>query len=954
MSMVTAVVRGKVLELYGPSTPAVKQAADSALRDFLNEAAAWNVSKELMADTDPTVQFFAAQTLYSKVQRVARGFEALGDAELLPLVSWLQGQLASAALAFQAKQRLSLALAALAVHLCRSHWTTCVEDLLRIVTMDPRLGWNALLAIPEQLSAVVHTYVKSDVRTVALLRQKGLLVATALSCEPQDAEEAVTGMSTDSAFSLAIQTLVQWSEVLGLPLVAEEGFAAKVVTLLQSKAGRSEALVELLLEVLRNSEGAYLVYDGKQVLSPSLSVILMAVSENIKTLLTVVKPMEAMNPAPPLGTADAAMLERWSRVGKHLVEGYTQVLWTEAAVGQVLIAFLRACCMIHPEVAASMSELWVVLKEMHHDSKLPPGVLQGLIRELGAPMVVAMTRFGRLDTKTAYDESSLVKRRESMKDILVDMYCVAVAAAEGPWVLSLLQEGLEVAEKSQDACGIEVLWFAFNGIAEALADEPTIPVVFQTVLPSVFRSSMTSPEHCTTAALLLRSCGPHFQKDLRAHVPSAAQWLVERVAAVPEVASEAVQELCGYAGEALLQHVSGFLQHITTVAPKVSLTVDVNLHGALAGIIRVLIREEAVAGFCKILDPTRTSAKQGLCVERADMRDLLNRCMCRLMRCTSVMEQPLAVEADASASAAAKKTAATALAKVMLDMWPSMREPCQKLVAMAPVRKDVPKAQAVFEGSDEALQVNVFAFLRLMATTANESLDGSLELAQYVCDFAVSMQGVNQLACLSAVSVLAANAENARICVLPLLPRFCSSASVQLQGGAGSADFIPFFLDLLASIAGSVGEHLFQVQEAAQLRQLCVAVLASQEQDMLLRPSIRFLEKLMMSRVAQAGVQHPQEVIESTLMNFHKWPRSVGALMWKLFSACIERHGALLSQLVSTTSMPSIAILPEAERVLAMQCLVGLRGPRLKAFLVDLGCVARRETDIDVLHRYTV
>eukprot|EP00971_Amphidinium_carterae_P163652 3244732-Amphidinium_carterae.2 len=33
-----------------------------------------------------------------------------------------------------------------------------------------------------------------------------------------------------------------------------------------------------------------------------------------------------------------------------------------------------------------------------------------------------------------------------------------------------------------------------------------------------------------------------------------------------------------------------------------------------------------------------------------------------------------------------------------------------------------------------------------MATTANESLDGNLELAQYVCDFAVSMQGAQRKA----------------------------------------------------------------------------------------------------------------------------------------------------------------------------------------------------------------
>eukprot|EP00971_Amphidinium_carterae_P145387 2881104-Amphidinium_carterae.1 len=42
----------------------------------------------------------------------------------------------------------------------------------------------------------------------------------------------------------------------------------------------------------------------------------------------------------------------------------------------------------------------------------------------------------------------------------------------------------------------------------------------------------------TTAALLLRSCGPHFQRDLRMHVPAAAQWLVERVATVPEALNQ--------------------------------------------------------------------------------------------------------------------------------------------------------------------------------------------------------------------------------------------------------------------------------------------------------------------------------------------------------------------------------------------------------------------------------
>mmetsp|Transcript_14180 Transcript_14180/g.33492 ORF Transcript_14180/g.33492 Transcript_14180/m.33492 type:complete len:952 (+) Transcript_14180:45-2900(+) len=950
----TAEVKAKVLELYLHPDSRVKAAADAALRDFPTNAQAWQISQELLADSDQLVQFFAAQTLYRKVQRIAQGYESLDDGALLQLVTWLRGQLGSAGIAATAKQQLSLAVAALAVHLCRSQWRSAVEDVLQLAATEPRLGWLTLHAIPQQLSEVVHMGdPKRDSRTLALLGSRTSLVRAALAIEPQDAEEMVTGTSADSAFSMAMQTLVQWSKVLGLKLVDEADFAVRLVNLLRSTARCSQAVVELLVEVLESAPGAYLIYDAKQAPSQGLSGVLAALVDTTQTLLAVIQPLASQKPPPTLPPADAGRLARWSQVATTLLENYTQVLWAEQQAAQVLVAFLSACCVIHPDVAASMADFWVIIKEMHHESKLPAGTMQGLLRQLALPIVMALATFGRLDTKTASDEGELEQRREQMSNIIVDMYCVAVAVSEGPWVLSLLQERLEMAESSKDACGKEVIWYAFNGIAEALADEANLPPAFQAVIASVFRADTVSAPECTTAATLLRNCGPHFQRDLRPTLPSAVQWLVERVAAIPEVASEAVQELCGYAGEVLLPHVAAFLEHVVAVVPRVSLAVDTCLHGALAGIIRPLGREDAIGAFEKILQGSVAAVMQGIPAESPSGRDVLNRCLCRFLRCTSVMEQPVAAEAGSAAAAAAKKVAATCLAKVLLQIWQALQGPCRTLVTMAPVKKDVPKAAAIFESSDEALQVNVFAFMRLVATTANEALDGGSACAANLVQFATATPGVHQLACLSAIAVLAGNAENARAHVLPALGGFCTNAFAQMQAGGSGTDLIPF-LDLLGSLAASVGEDIFQAQAAAQLRQLCLAVLPSQEVDAL-RPAILFLQKLVMSRVAQAAVQNPKEVIECTLMNFHRWPRLLAGSMWKLFMAFAERHEVLFLQLLTAVPTPSLVGLPEAERAVALRGLQGLRGPKLKNLLVDLGNIARGdENSLDALHAYTL
>jgi hypothetical protein len=55
--------------LYFHADPAVKQGANAYLMQFQEDAAAWNVARELLQESLPHVQFIGAQTLYLKVKR---------------------------------------------------------------------------------------------------------------------------------------------------------------------------------------------------------------------------------------------------------------------------------------------------------------------------------------------------------------------------------------------------------------------------------------------------------------------------------------------------------------------------------------------------------------------------------------------------------------------------------------------------------------------------------------------------------------------------------------------------------------------------------------------------------------------------------------------------------------------------------------------------------------------
>lgn len=940
-------VRAKIVELHTAVSQAGRQEADQTLQQFAETEAAWDASKTFLADAEPTVQFFGAQTLRRRLQRAAQGYQEPGAGDLKDwvavLLQWSESSVQNAA-----KQQLVIALASIAVALCNSTWKSVVHDLLTLAERQPKIAWGTLLIIPEQLSKVVHKYLRTDEKTLALLGSAGSLLDVAARYPAAGYEQAPTGTLTDSEFSLALQTVTQWSKVMGLQVIEHQSFASHLIGLIGSPAINSDVVLDTVLEILRRSNGAFLIYEPAQQAAPALQKTLVAVTRSMQTMLPSLEQHAAS--AAQLEEEDARRLARWAEVAGNLIEAYTQLLWLDQEVSEILLRFIAASFMVHPKVAQAVSELWAVLKEAKRDGKLPEGVMPGLLQRLAEPSIHSFVRFSRFDSPE--DRADLVQMRSAQQDILVDMYCIAAGTAEAQLVLSSLLKQLEKAEAAGDAVAVEVVWYAFQGIAEVIADEPNVPDAFHAVLRSVVKVGAAPVEVSSTGAALLRACGPHFEKDLQAHLPPAVQWLMTMVTHIPVDASETVQELCGYAGQLLLPFLEEFLKVVSEVAPKAPSEVDAALHGALLGITRNLPADQAVMGFARVCEGSANSLKSGLDVSSEAGRQMLHRILCRILRCDSVMEQAGSSQ-QALGPTPEARLASQCIARFLLSCWTALAAPCQQLLLAAPVTKDATKGRPIFEYSDVALQVNVLALLRRAGRACCEA--ESVELATALQQLLVTCCQEGQLAVLGAMAQLAGHPQLAQAIVLPHLDLISNTSLMSVQKGRPAEELIPF-LDLCSALAGSVGDSLFTSRQLAPLSQLCVAALGSTEHEVL-KPALVFLQRLLTSRAAQLSSTDVAALAQQVLGRFHQWPRSMSGQIFKVFSAMAERHEQIYLSTVAAagsagSTAPCMASLSAADRQLAQQALARLRGPRLRALLQDLGAIARGEHTTDMLQSY--
>lgn len=940
-------VRAKIVELHTAVSQAGRQEADQTLQQFAETEAAWDASKTFLADAEPTVQFFGAQTLRRRLQRAAQGYQEPGAGDLKDwvavLLQWSESSVQNAA-----KQQLVIALASIAVALCNSTWKSVVHDLLTLAERQPKIAWGTLLIIPEQLSKVVHKYLRTDEKTLALLGSAGSLLDVAARYPAAGYEQAPTGTLTDSEFSLALQTVTQWSKVMGLQVIEHQSFASHLIGLIGSPAINSDVVLDTVLEILRRSNGAFLIYEPAQQAAPALQKTLVAVTRSMQTMLPSLEQHAAS--AAQLEEEDARRLARWAEVAGNLIEAYTQLLWLDQEVSEILLRFIAASFMVHPKVAQAVSELWAVLKEAKRDGKLPEGVMPGLLQRLAEPSIHSFVRFSRFDSPE--DRADLVQMRSAQQDILVDMYCIAAGTAEAQLVLSSLLKQLEKAEAAGDVVAVEVVWYAFQGIAEVIADEPNVPDAFHAVLRSVVKVGAAPVEVSSTGAALLRACGPHFEKDLQAHLPPAVQWLMTMVTHIPVDASETVQELCGYAGQLLLPFLEEFLKVVSEVAPKAPSEVDAALHGALLGITRNLPADQAVMGFARVCEGSANSLKSGLDVSSEAGRQMLHRILCRILRCDSVMEQAGSSQ-QALGPTPEARLASQCIARFLLSCWTALAAPCQQLLLAAPVTKDATKGRPIFEYSDVALQVNVLALLRRAGRACCEA--ESVELATALQQLLVTCCQEGQLAVLGAMAQLAGHPQLAQAIVLPHLDLISNTSLMSVQKGRPAEELIPF-LDLCSALAGSVGDSLFTSRQLAPLSQLCVAALGSTEHEVL-KPALVFLQRLLTSRAAQLSSTDVAALAQQVLGRFHQWPRSMSGQIFKVFSAMAERHEQIYLSTVAAagsagSTAPCMASLSAADRQLAQQALARLRGPRLRALLQDLGAIARGEHTTDMLQSY--
>lgn len=941
-------VRAKIVELHTAVSQAARQEADQTLRQFAETEAAWDASKTFLTDAEPTVQFFGAQTLRRRLQRAAQGYQEPGAGDLKDWVAQLLQWSESMSVQNVAKQQLVIALASIAVALCNTTWKSVVHDLLTLAERQPKIAWGTLLIIPEQLSKVVHKYLRTDDKTLALLGSAGGLLDVAARYPAAGYDQAPTGTLTDSEFSLALQTVTQWSKVMGLQVIEHQSFASHLIGLIGSPAINSDVVLDTVLEILRRSDGAFLIYEPAQQAAPALQKTLVAVTRSMQTMLPTLEQHAAS--AAQLDEEDARRLARWAEVAGNLIEAYTQLLWLDQEVSEILLRFIAVSFMVHPKVAQAVSELWAVLKEAKRDGKLPEGVMPGLLQRLAEPSIHSFVRFSRFDSPE--DRADLVQMRSAQQDILVDMYCIAAGTAEAQLVLSTLLKQLEKAEAAGDAVGVEVVWYAFQGIAEVIADEPNVPDAFHSVLRSVVKVGAAPVEVSSTGAALLRACGPHYEKDLQAHLAPAVQWLMTMVTHIPVDASETVQALCGYAGKLLLPFVEEFLKVVSEVAPKAPSEVDAALHGALLGITRNLPADQAVMGFARICEGSASSLKSGLDVSTEAGRQMLHRILCRILRCDSVMEEAGSSQQGLGPTPEAR-LASQCIARFLLSCWTALALPCQQLLLAAPVAKDATKGRPIFEYSDVALQVNVLALLRRAGRAACEA--ESVELATALQQLLVTCCQEGQLAVLGAMAQLAGHPQLAQSIVLPQLDLISNTSLMSVQKGRPAEELIPF-LDLCSALAGSVGDSLFSSRQLAPLSQLCVAALGSTEHEVL-KPALLFLQRLLTSRSAQLSSTDVAALAQQVVGRFHQWPRSMSGGIFKVFSAMAERHEPIYLSTVAAagsagSTAPCMASLSAADRQLAQQAMARLRGPRLKHLLQELGDIARGEHTVDMLQSF--
>eukprot|EP00405_Crypthecodinium_cohnii_P020367 CAMPEP_0206476734 /NCGR_PEP_ID=MMETSP0324_2-20121206/34906_1 /ASSEMBLY_ACC=CAM_ASM_000836 /TAXON_ID=2866 /ORGANISM="Crypthecodinium cohnii, Strain Seligo" /LENGTH=672 /DNA_ID=CAMNT_0053952449 /DNA_START=96 /DNA_END=2114 /DNA_ORIENTATION=+ len=666
-------------------------------------------------------------------------------------------------------------------------------------------------------------------------------------------------------------------------------------------------------------------------------------------------PLEGLAAAPPVDFKEGPTIALWARVAVTMVEAYTQILWLKQDAAEVVTKFLTACFLIHPSVCTHVFELWAILKDAKNDGKLPGDPLSALLRQLGPAAIKSLATFGRADSRYSEDEDALQQQREASKEVVVDVLCIAAGTPEGPWLLSSMQQILQQAENNKDLPGLEVMWYAFSGVAEALADEPTLPEVYRYVVQSILRSEVQKPEQCETAAILLRTCGPHFLKGLQPELASAVQWLVYKVSVIPDTAAEAVQEICGYAGQHLVQHVDEFLKVVEQVAPKSSPSVDASLRGALAGIARNLSEQQVVPALSQICSSSCKLIQNGLDITQESGREQLHRFTCVLLRSVLVVEQggnssgPGKGVGDQASME--ERMAGTCLATILLSVWSDFAPAAQRLLLAAPVPREAPKGRANFEFSDEALQVNVLALLRTAGRAACNTVSGGPELGSHLVNLAAACAAQRQLACLHSLSVLALSVQQAKTNIAPQFGAICVSAFGHIQAGGSEYELVPF-LDLISSMSSTLGDELFQCGQVETLVRLCILALAVTETDVL-KPVLNFLQRLLSSTSPALTEQLFQDMMRAILANFHKWPRMLGAQNLKLFNIFIERQEAAFVSMVTDPSLPCLACLPAHEQAIAQQAFRTLRGPRLRAFLGDLGTVARSENSPDVLHAYS-
>lgn len=666
-----------------------------------------------------------------------------------------------------------------------------------------------------------------------------------------------------------------------------------------------------------------------------------------------------------LDKADRDSVGRAARYCKVLACAWTPLLFDPS--GEVILPCMAGILRLPrwPACGAStVLDIWPSLREMRNSECLSGEQVAALVRALGQPSIQALLTFSRMDALSLHEEGNedeegrqnLLAFRDLACDVTVDVYSLADGLGHGDAFLD------QCCPDGEDPLELEASIHIVMGVAELRCGDghmsPPIQRVLEKGLAAVCKPECYVPL-CQAVAEMLTVV----TKQVAA-LPDLLQVAIEWAAGIgldrcPTEVTAALMALCSEerALPVLLPVMEqGLLPRARAAAGHISPQADATMFGALVCVVRSLEDKPAkdlglstIFGAALTMTPIDHMADfyrevlraQTCCWALTAKRDSRTPERDALPRTTKLLAQHLRTHTESLYRYLSAAGSAVYSTSVRAGPSPAQRRlPAGELslTSMAPLchhyLRYLVRATAGSMGTPEGTELAT-ALLDLCARLLRDSVICPLSI---VADWVMYGGSVERL-------------------LRPVLPLALEATDRSSTANGVQAAAPLFQLLYWAAVenrrTGLYGNTEVLTTTIAVAIHRCLSC-TDRELDSWV---LRYLTKLVTARdvgVRRAVQGEFQGLVMGLLRNFTRYNRANASHTYALFEALLETYPEQFQQVcVSVFNDESIGDsvdkkLTAAQKPLALECFVGLRGMKLKMFLnvltnIDLGLVPSGE-----------